>query len=127
MLRTSDIHLERLMYLRDVVFPHVEEMHRRGRVDFDEFASQCGTYQCLAGWSASDPHFMRQGFRLRNGRYTRPVFAGRDDLAAVRFFFDLEKKDVRRLFGPNYHGTLARRKTVLERIIAERTEALVGS
>ena len=95
MLRTTDIYLERLMYLRDVVFPHVEEMERQGRVDFDAFASRCGTYQCLAGWTASQPHFMRQGFRLRNGRYTRPVFEGRDDLAAIRVFFRLPAQDAR--------------------------------
>ena len=126
MLRTTDIYLERLMYLRDVVFLHVEEMQKQGRVNFDAFASKCGTYQCLAGWAACEPHFVRQGFRLRNGRYTRPVFAGCDDLMAVRVFFGLGKKDVRRLFGPDYCGTLALRKTILESIILQRAEAMVG-
>ena len=124
MLRTTDIYLERLMYLRDVVFPHVEEMQRQGRVNLDEFASKCGTYQCLAGWSASDPHFVRQGFRLRNGHYTRPVFDGLDDLAAVRAFLGLEKSDVRRLFGPSYRGTLGDRKAILDTLITRRAEAL---
>ena len=100
-------------------------MQRQGRVDFDEFASKCGTYQCLAGWSACDPHFIRQGFCLRNGRYTRPVFEGRDDLSAVRVFFCLDKKDVKRLFGPNYRGTLVERQAILETLISQRAEALV--
>ena len=124
MLRTVDVCLERLMYLRDVVFPHVEELDRQGQVDFDEFASKCGAYQCLAGWSASDPHFIRQGLRLRNGRYTRPIFEGSDDLMAVRAFLGLDKKQVKRVFGPNYYGTLETRKSALDDIIEERVKAM---
>ena len=121
MLRVTDIRLERLMYLRDVVLPYVEEMAQQGRVDFDTFVSTCGTYQCLAGWAACDPAFIRQGFRLRGGRYVRPVFDGRSDLDAVAAFFGLDDGEVKCLFGPNYHGDLAKRRTFLNCIIDART------
>ena len=121
MLRVTDVHLERLMYLRDVVLPHVEAMAQQGRVDFDTFASECGTYQCLAGWAALDPAFIRQGFQLRGGRYIRPVFEGYSDLEAVAEFFGLDSGEVKCLFGPNYHGDLAKRKLFLNCIIDART------
>ena len=121
LVRESDIHLERLLHLRDVVVPHVLAMAQRGRLNFDEFASDCGTYHCLAGWAACDPVFVQQGFQLWRGRYTRPVFEGRGDLDAVALFFGLDEGEVKCLFGPSYHGDLAKRQLFLDCIISART------
>ena len=94
-----------------------------GRVNFDEFQSSCGTYLCLAGWAASDQHFMRQGLRLRGGRYVRPYYSDDDDLTAIRCFFGLDRTAVRRLFGPAYMGDLATRRHALDEVIESRVPA----
>jgi hypothetical protein len=122
MLQVTDIHLERLMFLRDVVMPKVWEMDKKGRVDLDcymRFAVN-GRHCCVLGWAAQDPYFQKQGLRLER----QSVFDDWHVTCRVWEFFGISRRDTERLFGPRSRGDLFARAQLLDTLIEQKAAAL---
>ena len=123
MLRVTDIHLERLMYLRDVVFPKVWEMDRKGRVDLDCYMrfTPKGRVCCLLGWAAQEPYFQKQGLRLER----KSIFDPWHVTCMVWDFYGISRADTERMFGRRRCGSLRARARLLDELIEAKTKALV--
>ena len=115
----SDIYLTRLKALRDIGFPLAKQMEHEGRLDFEWFMSECGTYGCLLGWWATTEYARNDGWRFEN---TTPCWGedGPYDADDADNYFDISLEDRISLFGGSEEGTLEYRKIYLEHLIAKR-------
>lgn len=80
--------LERCTRLYKVVFPEVLEKERLlGRVDLNQYGSDCNTPLCILGYAAMDNVFVAEGLYM-NSTPTGGVVVrfGRDGLPASNFF-----------------------------------------
>jgi hypothetical protein len=123
MLRTTNVQLERLLFLRDVVLPKVLELDKQGRVDLDFYMyfSPHGRVCCLLGWAAQEPYYQRQGLRLERDS----VFDHWHLSCRPSQFFGITALESEMLFGRARCGDLRRRGRLLDRLIEEKTQALV--
>lgn len=100
---------QNLITLRDKVFPVVFEMDKRGRVDLNQFNSECGTYKCLRGWHDTIVFgYAARGVRSKSHPYNRCKY------------FTISKIDWLKLFGSATHGTLQDRYNYLCNLIEQR-------
>ena len=101
-----------LLFLRDTVIPWMER--NPGRVDFDQYESECGTYRCLLG---NYCHMAFGSFRRSPLDY---LHTGLDDAGRTAAHFGIQKQDCFALFGNlERGGPLPARKSRLNAIIAE--------
>lgn len=116
MLQIVNEQLHRLMYLRDVVIPWMEQHPER--VDLDDISSSCGTYRCLLGWAATHADIFPgvETLFLCNEPF--------EALDRVIELTGLTRSDCDELFGDSWMGTLADRKAYLEQLIEERVTQL---
>lgn len=113
MLMTTDVHLERLMVLRDQGLPLAREMEKAGRLDFA--LVECGTYKCFWGWARTIDYFRRDAVRLYGGVIT---------LGSTNEYFDISFDERTWLFGTPAAGTLSDRAAYLDKLIAKKLEEL---
>lgn len=105
--------LVELMFLRDVVIPHMERPDTLVNLDTYMSRAACGTYMCLAGWYVCLRHEMTMGEweREHDGNWCGSA------LLDKTFGSDT----FRPLFGTRgYSGSLADRKEALDDLIDER-------
>ena len=118
--RLSKKYRERLIRAVEVC----ERPIRGRRFDMEQWM-HCGTVGCIAGWSAANPWFNREGLKLSS-----PDWYGRSDVVfidpktrnrlldwkAVRKFFGLNHRDAEYLFGNSLikRAVLARIRAFVE-------------
>lgn len=111
----TDIHLSRLIALRDEGFPQAERMKAEGRLDFSTFSA------CLACAWAETPAAIADGWEKRPlcGRLYPLWGEHRNSVDCLIDYFGLEEFEAMNLFGAIY-GSLANRLEYLNRLIAKR-------
>lgn len=119
MLKQADIHLARLIALREEAFPLAFEAEKRGHLDLDHYVSECGTYRCLLGWWIATPTAKEDGWHFHNGYH--PTWRGKT-FGSAKAYFGISEGDWGRLFGTSDKGTLTDRLAHLDRLIAERMQ-----
>lgn len=118
MLATTDIHLQRLIALREFGFPLAEQREKEGRLKLDIYMSECRTYGCLLGWWTTTDYAQKDGW---SSLFRVPTWTGAGDgECPASAYFGLDDKTWVALFGTEAQGTLSDRRAVLDRLIAER-------
>jgi len=136
-LRETQEELTNLQLLRDVVWPEVERRADEGLLELDyvERVQGCRTYLCILGSCCEHPVMRARGFELERERLgglgiVTPKYRGAEIQGpsgdAPMPGFGLAGAEHRALFGSRAQGgTLARRRLLLDRLIAAR-EARLG-
>lgn len=116
MLKTADIHLARLIALREEAFPLAFEAEKRGHLDLDHYVSACGTYRCLLGWWVATPTAQNDGWYFEG---PIPAWRGRT-VGAAGEYFGICDPDWARIFGMACFGPLTDRLAYLDKLISDR-------
>jgi len=132
MLRETNEELTNLQLLRDVVWPGIERRNAEGllNLDYYERVQGCRTHLCVLGSCCEHPIMEARGFALCRERFggvtfVTPRYRGAEirgsSAGDSRPGFGLSDEEDRALFGNSATGgTLADRRGLLERLIAER-------
>ena len=119
MREQTNIHLQRLIALRDEGFPLAFAAREQGHLDFDVFISDCGTYRCLLGWWVTTPTAQADGWYFWNDW---AVWEGLRGSRAAGAYFGIGYKAAN-LFGSSDMGDLEPRLAFLnDDLIAARME-----
>ena len=115
MLKTTDIHLARLIALREEAFPLAFEAEKRGHLEFNITVSECGTYRCLLGW------FLKTETAKADGWKESGCWNGKSwYIDGARDYFGIRPTEVSGLFGLKVFGDLHARAALCDKLIAER-------
>lgn len=144
--------IERLTYLADLLDALPKErgfnIHTFGSVPSGE--PNCGTTACACGYAALDPHFMKQGFRLRlegrGGDLSPPIqgimgfnklkaseerdilitYKGETGKDAADLFFGLERGQFDELFMVEGYGDGSWNTKVTAKMVAKKIRKTFG-
>ena len=92
----------------------------------------CGTTACAVGWAAQDPWFKAQGLELVDAKWSgprtfyRPVFGGKENMAAAALLFDLDPDITDTLFGDMAYDDSEEAEDIKSDLLTRITMVLVG-